>query len=130
MTRVQWILVGVLSVVFAFAIGFGWQYARATAAETELRQTSRELTFKRIEATLSAAAIHAQQASYEPARALASDFFSGLQRAIGDAPPASRAEMEAILAQRDDVITLISRVQPEAGALLAELALRFRAMLL
>jgi hypothetical protein len=129
MTRVQWVLVSALAVVFAFALGFGWQYGRAASAQDELRQARQELTFKRLEATLAAAAIQAQHGSYETARTLASDFYGGLQRHIGAAPADARPELEDILARRDDVITILSREQPQGPEVLAGLAARFRGLL-
>jgi biopolymer transport protein ExbB/TolQ len=129
MTRVQWTLVAVMAVVFAFALGFGWQYARASRAERSLEQATLDLSFKRLEATLSASALQAAGGSYEAARGLASDFFNGLQRNIHRAPADDRAELAAILGQRDEVITLLSRAQPTAPEVVARLAEQFRAAL-
>jgi biopolymer transport protein ExbB/TolQ len=129
MTKVQWTLVAVLAVVFAFALGFGWQYARASRAERSLEQATLDLTFKRLEATLSASALQAAAGSYDAARGLASDFFNGLQRNIHRAPAEDRAELDAILGHRDEVITLLSRAQPEAPEIVGRLAERFRAAL-
>lgn len=121
----QWLLVAA-GFVLAFLIGFGWQFARADAFQAQLDQTRRELTFQRLESTLAAATIAAQSGSYEPARQLASDFFTRLQGSMQQAPPAGRAQLQQILSQRDQVITDLSRADPQSAAVLVALFSRYR----
>ncbi len=129
MTKAKAAALIAVGVVLAFLIGFGWQYTRATRFSAELDRADQALAFQRLEATLGAATIEAQGAAYEPARKLASDFFTGLQHDIGQAPANATAGLRAILGQRDAVITSLSRSDPQAGNVLADLFEQYRAAL-
>jgi hypothetical protein len=113
-------------VLAGFLIGFVWQYTQANRYRGELETTSQELTFQQLEATLGAAAIEAQRGSHEIARQLASQFFTGLQQNIGRAPAERRAQLDDILGRRDVMITALSRGDPQAGPMLAQIFFRFR----
>lgn len=134
MTDTQRVVLGtVIAAIVGFAIGAGWQYSTARGyrsemetARTELDTTRYELTFERLEATLGAATIEALRGNHESARRLASDFFSMLQAEIGNAPASARSQLEQILAQRDAMITELSRANLESGGLLADLYSKFR----
>jgi hypothetical protein len=122
MTREQkFVLGGVIAVLAAFLIGFGWQFTRARNFERQLQQSNYELTFKRLEATLAAATIEADRRNYEIARQLASEFFTGLQRDMARAPQDRHMELQRISGQRDAIITAASRSDPQTGSLLAQL---------
>jgi hypothetical protein len=118
-----YIAAGVLA---GFLVGFAWQYMSARGYRGELERTEHALTFKRIEATLAAATIEAQRGSFEVARQLASQFFSGLQENIGRAAPGEAPVFTEILARRDVLITALSRNDPQSGPLLAQLFTRYR----
>jgi hypothetical protein len=134
MTDIQRVVLGVvIAAVVAFAIGAGWQYSKARTyrgeldtSRAELEDASHELTFRRLEATLGAATIEAQRGNHESARRLASDFFSGLQAAIPTAPASAQPALHQIQAQRDAMITELSRANLESGGLLAEIFDRYR----
>lgn len=113
-------------VAVAFLAGFGWQYARAEAIEDQADRLRRELAFQTLGAELGAAAFDACRGSYEPARRAASDFFTGLQANIGRAPESVAPDFSAILAERDDVITMLSRAEPNSADTLAVLFARYR----
>ena len=121
------ILLAVLAVLVAFGIGFGWQYADAHRLGGELAVTSEALELQRLESTLGAATIEAQRGSYEIARQHASEFFSGLQSAVGAAPEAAAPVLQQMLGERDAMITTLSRSNPQAGPMLAQMFNRFRA---
>lgn len=120
------ILIALAAAVVGFAIGALWQYTSARGHARERAVVERELGFQTLEATLGAATIEAQRGSYEISRQLASDFFSGLQRQLSQAPDERRDELEEILEQRDAMITALSRSDPQAGAMLAQLFTRYR----
>lgn len=126
------ILIGVAAAVVGFGIGALWQYTNARAQTQQRAAVERDLAFQTLEATLGAATIEAQRGSYEISRQLASDFFSGLQRELGrapgegSAPGEARAALEEISEQRDSMITALSRSDPQAGAMLAQLFTRYR----
>ncbi len=113
-------------VVVAFLVGFGWQFGRAHSLAGRLEQTERELTFQRMEATLGAATIEAQRGGFEPARQLASDFFTRLQAAAAQAPAAGQPQLQQILAQRDQVITELSRNDAQSVGMLAQMFVTYR----
>lgn len=112
--------------IVAFALGALWQYSSARSYASELAATDRALGFQRLEATLGAATIEAQRGSYEISRQLASDFFSGLQAEIGRADGERRLAFQEILQRRDAMITSLSRSDPQSGAMLAQLFVRYR----
>ncbi len=113
-------------VVVAFLVGFGWQFGRAHSLAGQLDQTRRELTFQRMEATLGAATIEAQRGGFEAARELASGFFTQLQAAVDQAPSAGQPQLQQILAQRDQLITELSRSDAGSGAVLSQIFVKYR----
>lgn len=127
MTREQRILLGgVIMTVVAFLIGFGWQYMRARTLDNDRTQLMEELTFKRLEATLGAATIEAYRGNYELSRQLASNFFTGLQDGMQRAPEDKRTELNAIMRQRDVIITAASRSDPQTPSLMGQLYSTYR----
>jgi hypothetical protein len=135
MTDTQRVVLGaVVAAIVGFAIGAGWQFSGARAARAdlettrvELDSTRHELTFEHLEATLGAATIEAQRGNHESARRLASDFFTRLQADVETAPAGAQASLRSILAQRDVMITELSRASLESGGQLAELFAQYRA---
>jgi hypothetical protein len=123
------VLIAVVVGLLSFGIGAGWQYIRANRLQSQLDTAQRALTLQRLENTLAAAVLEAQRGRYEEARQLASSFFSGLQQDIAQVPDSARQSFEGILQQRDAAITALSRSDPEAGSLLAQLFGRFRTSL-
>jgi hypothetical protein len=114
-------------IILAFGIGAVWQGSRASRLADELRQTRTDLGFLQLEATLGAATLEAQRGAFEVSRLLASDFFSGLQDQIGQATTdAARRTLTDILAERDAVITDLSRADAQVGMRLATLFLHYR----
>src|SRR5690625_4018667 len=112
MTQGRAILIALAAALLAFVIGFGWQYVRAERLNAELVEAQRTVAFQEVAVTLGAATIEAQAGSHEEARRLASHAFTRLQGVAGQLPPAILPEAQTILAQRDEVITLLSRSEP------------------
>lgn len=129
MSRMQKILLVAVLVVAAFVAGFAWQYARAEGLEGRLATARRELAFTRAETILAAATIAALHGNHDVALQRASEFFTELQRIVASAPPAARPELDAILAQRDATITVLSRAAPESADVLTRMYLRYRVAL-
>jgi hypothetical protein len=102
------------------------QRTRTGQAETELERTRTLLSLQRHESTLAVVAIEAGRGSFEIARQLASDFFSGLQGDVDRAPEDAREAFRAILAQRDPMITALSRSDAQAAPQLVQLLMRYR----
>lgn len=114
------------AIILAFLVGFVWQNMRADRLEGELERVSQELEFQRLESTVAAATIQAQQGNYEDARQRASDFFSRLQQELPDAPAEARPELEELMNERDSAITLLSRSEPESQFLMQRLYSSYR----
>ncbi|MGH7554982.1 MAG: hypothetical protein ACREMQ_18430 [Longimicrobiales bacterium] len=112
--------------LLAFGIGAGWQYVRANRLQSELNTAQRALTLQRLENMLAVAVLEAQHGRHEEARQLASAFFSGLQQDIAQVPDSARQTFNEILQRRDAAITALSRSDPEAGSILAQLFARYR----
>lgn len=115
-----------LALVLAFGAGFGWQYYRAMEIEDQLERTEQELAVERLRVGLAQAAVAAQSGDYEAARRQMSDFFTAMQGRLEQLPPDVRATGEEMLRQRDDVITELSRANPESGETLYQMLVRFR----
>lgn len=126
MTRGRAILIALAAALLAFVIGFGWQYVRAERLNAALVESQRALAFQEIAVILGAATVEAQAGGHEEARRLASEAFTRLQGVAAQLPPAVLPEAQTILAQRDEVITLLSRAEPASGTVLAELFERYR----
>jgi hypothetical protein len=106
-----------------------WNRARDYAAEREMAQ--HELRLSQLENRLAAAAIDARRGDYEPARQTASDFFTSLRNQIdlgsgSDLSEMQRENLKALLARRDEVITLLARNDPAAADQLSNLYAAYR----
>ncbi|MBA3890959.1 MAG: hypothetical protein H0X64_10545 [Gemmatimonadaceae bacterium] len=123
MPRLVWY---VLALLAAFALGALWQYVGARRGAAALGTAQSALAEARLEATLASAVIEVQGGNYEGGRQLASDFFTGLQRHVATAPPEAAA-LRPLYAQRDNVITVLSRNDPASAGLLSRALTDFRA---
>src|SRR5919108_616215 len=124
--RASELMIVAIAAVAAFLAGMLVQYVRAERLAARLDNAELALALARLEGTLGAATLDAQRGSYETARQLASQFFTGLQRSIGRVPADSHAELGRILAQRDATITMLSRSDPESGNVLSRMFARYR----
>lgn len=108
----------------AFLLGFVpmWMMARTRAAERE--DVQQALRLAQLENGLAAAAIQARRGDYEPAREAASTFYTDLRAELDRSPSrftqSQRDMMQALLAQRDHVITLLARADPAVAERLAD----------
>ncbi len=125
MTRTKQGLLVAGGIIVAFLVGFGWQFVRAHGLSSRLDQAEHDLAVQRMEATLGAATIEAQRGQFEPARRLASDFFTGLQATV-EKTPDTAAGLQQILQQRDQVITGLSRSDPQMATALSALFVQYR----
>ena len=115
MERKQLIGLGVLAALVVFLLGFLPQWSRARQRGEELERTRVELRLARLEARLGAALTESLRSNYEKSRQLMADFFTELQTGMGEVEdPARREALTGILRQRDEIITLLSRAQPES----------------
>ena len=102
-----------------FLVGFLPMWFKATGAVEQRDAAQRAVRLAQLQNTLAAAVIDVQQGEYEPARQLTSDFYTNLRRQIdGDRGslfnPVQREGLSSLLAERDELITLLARRDPSA----------------
>lgn len=128
--RVQRVATIATAAFFAFILGFVpmWLTARTRTGERDAAQQS--LRLAQVENSLAAAAILARLGEYEPARVSASAFFTNLQAEVERTPSGvaaeSREALDGILAQRDEIITLLARGDAAAAERLATTYIAYR----
>jgi hypothetical protein len=121
----------VAGIAFIFLLGFLPMWLKAISLEKQDAATRRDLRLARVELALASAAIDARRADYEPARLSAIDFFTGItaemQPGADSALTAAQSEsLKPLLAQRDDLITLLARSDPASAGRLSDLYVAFR----
>ena len=110
------IYAGVLLGVFLLGFVPMWLTARERARERDSAQSA--LRVSQLQNTLANAALEARRGDYEPARQTTSDFFTNLREEIergNDSAftPDQQESMRALLANRDDMITMLARGDPD-----------------
>jgi hypothetical protein len=119
-----------LVVLAAFLIGIVpmWLVARSRANERDVAR--QELRVTQLENALAATAILARRGDYEPARAAASSFYTALRTSLDDGHAAfsvpQRELMQSLIAQRDQVITLLARGDPAVAGRLGDAYVSYR----
>jgi len=119
----------VLLGVFLLGLIPVWLKARQYAGG--LAETEKQLRLSRMQNDLASALINARKGDYEPARQDASQFFTTLREESDkeDAPVRTQLRREVIkplLAQRDEVITLLARNDPASADRLFDLYSSYR----
>lgn len=118
----------VLFVVFLLGFVPMWLQARSRANERDAAHQA--LRSSQLETTLAAAAIQARRGDYDPAREAASTFYTNLTAELARMPseftPAQRERMQAMLSERDQLITLLARADPAVAERLADTYVSYR----
>lgn len=115
--------------LIAFLLGLipMWLSERETSEQRDAAQTN--LRLSTMQNRLASAAINVRRGEYEEARLAASNFFTDLRSEIDRRESAFSNEqkegVKPILAQRDDLITLLARNDPSTGDRLAEMYLTY-----
>jgi hypothetical protein len=125
----RWLPVAMLLAVFLAGLVPMWLKAQRLSGERAVSQ--RELRLSNIQMAAANATIDARRGEYEPARQAAAQFFTLLneevKQGVGSAvSAANRDQMKPILAQRDDLITLLARSDPVSADRLATIYTKFR----
>lgn len=112
------IYAAVLLGVFLLGLVPMWLIACERADERDVARAG--LRLSQMQNRLASAAIDARRGEYEPARTAASDFFTALRAEIdrgqdGTLSQRHREELQAFVAQRDELITLLARNDPAAA---------------
>jgi hypothetical protein len=116
MDRNKQIALLAVAAVVLFLAGFVPQWMRANQYRDALEAARWELQVSRQQDRLGAALTESLRSNYERSRQLMTEFFTTLQQTLPrERDPARQRELQAILAQRDEVITLLARAAPEAS---------------
>jgi hypothetical protein len=127
----RFIIYGAVLLV-AFLLGLVPMWLKARQYAGSLAGAEQQLFLVRVQHDLASAAIDARRGEYEPARQATSQFFTSVRAEIdkGDAsdlPQAQRQGITPLLAERDELITLLARSDPAAADRLSELYVKYRA---
>jgi hypothetical protein len=119
-------------VVVAFLAGLLPMWWSKSNVSADLDKTKVELIRQQQLNSLSAAAVYARRGEYETARQNASVFFTDMQAEMDNAEskvltPRDRIQLPQLLANRDDIITLLSRADPASAERLSNLYVEYRA---
>ena len=115
MDRNRIIAIAAGAAIVAFLLGFLPQWSRANGLGNRLEETRFQLRMAQTENQIGAALAEGLRSNYERSRQLMTDVFSELQAVRGQLSPAQQKEVDAILAQRDEIITLLARAAPESS---------------
>ena len=129
--RMRSLTIHLVLLVLAFLLGFvpmWWSNSRCSGT---LSGAERQLGLAKMENSLGSAAIDARRGDYEAARLAASDFFTllGAETSKGVESALSKAQQDGaqpLLAQRDQVITVLARGDATSASVLMDLYLSFR----
>src|SRR5918996_763783 len=102
-----------------FLLGFVPMWFKTTRAIEQRDAAQRGVRLAQLQNTLAAAVIDVQRSQYEPARQLTSDFYTDLRRQIDNDSrslftASQREALRSLLAERDELITLLARSDPAA----------------
>ena len=127
----RFIIYGAVLLV-AFLLGLVPMWLKARQSAGSLAAAEHQLFLVRVQHDLASAAIDARRGEYEPARQAVSQFFTSVRAEIdeGDASdltPAQRQGVTPLLAERDELITLLARSDPASADRLSELYVKYRA---
>ena len=119
-------------VTLAFLLGLLPMWWSKSNVSAELDRTKVELQRQQHLNSLSAAAVYARRGEYETSRQYASKFFTDMQAELDNAESKiftaqERTQLPQLLANRDDVITLLSRADPASAERLSNLYVEYRA---
>ncbi|MBD0373670.1 MAG: hypothetical protein ICV60_22750 [Pyrinomonadaceae bacterium] len=106
-----------------------WLKGRANADQRDAAQ--RELRLSQMQNALGAAAIDARRGEYETARQTVSDFFTTLSAQVDGGNESAltaqqREGLRPLLAQRDEIITLLARSDPASADRLSDMYVAYR----
>ena len=127
----RWLIwTGLVALAFLLGLLPMWWSKRNVSAE--LDRTTVELKRQKHLNSLAAAAVYARRGEYETSRQYASKFFTDMQGELDNAESKifngqERTQMPQLLANRDDVITLLSRADPASAERLSNLYVEYRA---
>jgi hypothetical protein len=125
-----------IAAIIIFLLGLIPMWLKARKASNQRDVAQRELHLSRIQNMLASSAVDAERGEYEPARQEASDFFTALREQLDkDGADAAlttqqRESLKPLLAERDELITLLARSDPAAAPRLLDMHVAYRKAIL
>jgi hypothetical protein len=131
--RIRNSILVVALLLIAFLGGFIWMGLKYRECSSSLSDQERQLRLVKMQSSLGSAAIDARRGDYETARLAASDFFTSLRAETdkGVHSALSQAQQDGaqpLFAQRDQIITLLSRGDVASADTLSDLYLAYRSL--
>ena len=121
MTRNRWIGLGIVVLIVTFLIGFLPQWAQNRALGEQLERAELRIELLELQARTGAALAETHRENHERARQQMTVVYPGLERARARTGPQEAQRIGEVLAERDEIITLLSRASPESTTRLARL---------
>jgi hypothetical protein len=115
MDRNRQIAIAVGIALIAFLLGFFPQWSRANRNGERLAATRVELQTSRTQGKIGLALTESLRSNYERSRQLMTEVFAEMQAAAPRLSGRQRSEVDAILRQRDEIITLLARAAPQSS---------------
>jgi hypothetical protein len=123
-------LIRIGALLLAFLIGFVPMWLNNRQLNRSLEERDRELRRGRIQNVLASAAIYARRGEYETARQNTSSFYTEISQEMDRGENSilteqERLGMNTVMAERDELITLLSRNDPAAGERLSSVFIEY-----
>jgi hypothetical protein len=119
-----------LAALIVFLAGFVPMWMRADSLSRQRDAARHEHRVLELQLALANAAIDIRRGEYEQARLSTAAFFQGLNEELtrpdSKLEEVNRAELDQMVAQRDDIITLLARSDPASAERLTDLYFAFR----
>jgi len=115
MDRNRIITIAAGAALLGFLLGFLPQWSRANGLRDSLEDARLQLRTAQIENRIGAALAESLRSNYERSRQVMTTVFSDLQAVREQVSPAQQKEVDAVLAQRDEIVTLLARAAPESS---------------
>jgi hypothetical protein len=117
-------------VLLAFLVGFVPMWLSNRQLSSDLADRDKQLQRSRIQRSLAAATIYARRGEYETARQNTSSFFTEVRAEMdkgneGVLTEQERIALNRVMAERDEVITLLSRNDPAAAERLSNVFVEY-----
>lgn len=125
----KWLIVAGV-VVLAFLLGFLPMWLSNRQLSADLADRDRQLRRSRIQSTLTAATIYARRGEYETSRQNTSTFFTEIRAEMdkgnqGVLTEPERIALDRVMAERDEIITLLSRNDPASAERLSNVFVEY-----
>jgi len=123
-------LIWIGALILVFLIGFVPMWLSNRQLNRSLQEKDKENRRARIQNVLASAAIYARRGEYETARQNTSSFFTEISQELDKGESSILTEQErlglnTVMAERDEMITLLSRNDPAAGERLSNVFVEY-----